>query len=214
MEIGEKLRRARQERELTQEELAHRIGVSRQTISSWENDRSYPDIGSIIALSDLYAISLDELLKGDSKMIHYLTESTDQVRSRQRFSRVVLTAAYLVIWTVVIGSFWLGGRMDAMGYSIVSFYLILPAAAVVLSFFIGREEVWAGSRWAMLLFFGVMNMLAPWATFSLANTGAFGQPHLPDPGSMLPGILCSALGIALGTAFRKLEERRRGENRD
>lgn len=208
MEIGEKLRRARQERALTQEELAHRLGVSRQTISSWENDRSYPDIGSIISLSDLYAISLDELLKEDSRMIHYLTESTDQVRSRQRFSRVVLTAAYLVIWTVVIAFFWLGGRQDAMGYSIVNFYLILPMATVVLSFFIGREESWAGSRWAMLLFFGAMYMLAPWATFSLANTAAFGRTHLPDLGSMLPGILCSAFGIALGTAFRRLEERR------
>lgn len=208
MKIGERLRQARQGRELTQEELAERIGVSRQTISSWENDRSYPDIGSVIALSELYGISLDELLKEDQKMIEHLKESTDQVRSRQHFSRVVVTAAYLVIWAALLGFFWMGGRVDAMGYSIVSFYLILPVVTAVLSFFIGRDEAWAGARWVMLLFFGVMYMLAPYATFAFANTGATGRVHLPELGAMLPGMLCSAAGMAVGAAARRLKERR------
>ena len=53
MEIGQKLREARQRRGLTQEELAERLRLSRQTISNWENERSYPDIMSLIALSDI-----------------------------------------------------------------------------------------------------------------------------------------------------------------
>ena len=54
MDLGTKLKQARQSRNVTQETLAERLGVSRQTISNWENNRSYPDIVSIIALSDLY----------------------------------------------------------------------------------------------------------------------------------------------------------------
>lgn len=62
--IGQKLRDARKNSGLTQESAAERLGVSRQTISNWENSRSYPDIGSVVKMSDLYSVSLDKLLKG------------------------------------------------------------------------------------------------------------------------------------------------------
>ena len=78
MEIGKKLKNARIEAGLTQEKAAEKINVSRQTISNWENEKSYPDIISVIALSDLYSVSLDELLKGDQKMAEHLEESTDR----------------------------------------------------------------------------------------------------------------------------------------
>ena len=65
MELGKQLKEARAGANLSQEELAKRIGVSRQTISNWENCRSYPDIGSLIKLSDLYGLSLDAMLKED-----------------------------------------------------------------------------------------------------------------------------------------------------
>ena len=84
MEIGQKLREARQRRGLTQEELAERLRLSRQTISNWENERSYPDIMSLIALSDLYGLSLDELVKEDRHMIDHLRESTDTVRQQHQ----------------------------------------------------------------------------------------------------------------------------------
>ena len=117
MEIGKKLREARSEKGMTQEALAERLGVSRQTISSWENNRSYPDIVSLIALSDIYSLSLDGLLKGDKKMMEHLEESTNTVKSRQRLSKIILVTAYLMIWTMSVLVFWLGGRSDAMGYS-------------------------------------------------------------------------------------------------
>ena len=70
MEIGQKLKNARTASGLTQELVAEKLGVSRQTISNWENEKSYPDIVSVIALSDLYSISLDDLLKGDQNMMN------------------------------------------------------------------------------------------------------------------------------------------------
>lgn len=83
MEIGKKLKNARIEAGLTQEKAAEKIDVSRQTISNWENEKSYPDIISVIALSDLYSVSLDELLKGDQKMAEHLEESTNVVKSNK-----------------------------------------------------------------------------------------------------------------------------------
>ena len=84
MKIGEKLRDARNQKGLTQEEVADEIHVSRQTISNWENNRSYPDIISVILLSDLYQMSLDVLLKGDKDMIEHLNESTNIVNSNKK----------------------------------------------------------------------------------------------------------------------------------
>ena len=146
MEIGKKLREARSEKGMTQEALAERLGVSRQTISSWENNRSYPDIVSLIALSDIYSLSLDGLLKGDKKMMEHLEESTNTVKSRQRLSKIILVTAYLMIWTMSVLVFWLGGRSDAMGYSILFFYLILLVSTLVISAFIGKDSGWENWR--------------------------------------------------------------------
>ena len=85
-------------------------------MSNWENSKCYPDIRSVIALSDLYEISLDELLKEDSQLMEYLEESTDVVKSRQKLSRLILILAYVAIWALVIMTFWLGGRTDAMDF--------------------------------------------------------------------------------------------------
>ena len=61
MEIGEKLKAARVTAQLTQEQVAEKIMVSRQTVSNWENGKSLPDIISVMNLSDLYGVTLDEL---------------------------------------------------------------------------------------------------------------------------------------------------------
>lgn len=84
MEIGKKLKAARLDAKLTQEQVAEYLFVSRQTISNWENEKSFPDIVSVVRLSDLYSISLDELLKGDTKMLEHLDESTDIVKSNKK----------------------------------------------------------------------------------------------------------------------------------
>lgn len=65
MNIGKQIRNYRQVYKFSQAELAEKIFVSRQTISNWENARSYPDIHSLLLLSVLFGISLDELVKGD-----------------------------------------------------------------------------------------------------------------------------------------------------
>lgn len=100
MNIGQQLKEARIASGLTQEIVAEKINVSRQTISNWENEKTYPDIFSIIQLSDIYSVSLDDLLKGDRKVIEHLEESTDIVKSNKKLIgaavlNIVLAAALI-----------------------------------------------------------------------------------------------------------------------
>lgn len=65
MEIGQRIKEYRTALGMTQEELADRLYITRQTVSNWENDRSYPDIHSLVMLSELFDVTLDTLVKGD-----------------------------------------------------------------------------------------------------------------------------------------------------
>lgn len=65
MELARQLRIKREEHGLSQDEVSKAIFVSRQTISNWENDKTYPDVQSLLLLSQLFGISIDELVKGD-----------------------------------------------------------------------------------------------------------------------------------------------------
>ena len=105
MEIGKKLKEARMKLNLTQEQVAEKLFVSRQTISNWENEKSYPDIISIIKLSDLYSVSLDELLKGDSKMIEHLDASTNIVQSNKKLIGAIITNILLFLILLVLAGF-------------------------------------------------------------------------------------------------------------
>lgn len=75
MTLGENLKQARTDHQLTQQAVAERVNVSRQTISSWETEKSYPDIDSLVTLSNLYGLSLDILIKEDTGMLDYLRKS-------------------------------------------------------------------------------------------------------------------------------------------
>lgn len=104
MEIGRKLKEARIQCALTQEKVAEELQVSRQTISNWENEKSYPDILSVIKLSDLYKISLDELLKGDMNLIKHLEESTNVVTSNKKlFILIAFNVAMLLLFILFNG---------------------------------------------------------------------------------------------------------------
>ena len=65
MELGKQIKRYRMEANLSQEELADKVFISRQTISNWENDKNYPDIKSLVLMSEVFHVSLDILIKGD-----------------------------------------------------------------------------------------------------------------------------------------------------
>ena len=63
MEIGNKINQLRKLSGMTQEQLAEKLNVSRQTISKWESDSTSPDLESIVKISRIFHVSLDDLLK-------------------------------------------------------------------------------------------------------------------------------------------------------
>ncbi|MDN3177444.1 helix-turn-helix domain-containing protein, partial [Enterococcus faecalis] len=69
MEIGEKIKIARNNRGFTQEELVNQLNVSRTAVSDWENGRNYPDSKTLIQISDTLNRSIDKLLKDDLEFI-------------------------------------------------------------------------------------------------------------------------------------------------
>lgn len=69
MELQNQIKKYRTMRKLSQEELAEKVFVTRQTVSNWENGKSYPDIHSLLLLSSLFEVSLDELIKGDIELM-------------------------------------------------------------------------------------------------------------------------------------------------
>lgn len=128
MEIGKKLKNARIEAGLIQEKAAEKIDVSRQTISNWENEKSYPDIISVIALSDLYSVSLDELLKGDQKMAEHLEESTNVVKSNKKLTGAILLNIILMILLIALNMLLPEGTY----YLVIVFCVVIMSSSVLL----------------------------------------------------------------------------------
>ncbi|MGO3652701.1 helix-turn-helix domain-containing protein [Vagococcus sp.] len=101
MEIGEKIKTLRQEKKLTQKELAEKLNVSGQAISNWERGKGYPDISNIIQLSDLFNVSLDTLIKEDIDFKKNLLEEKAERRVNLVLSSIVfIIFLFILIWTL------------------------------------------------------------------------------------------------------------------
>ena len=213
-DIGSKIKAARLEKKLTQEQVAEILGVSRQTISNWENEKSYPDI--IIKMSDCYEVSLDYLLKGEQKMktyYDYLEESTNVVKSNTNRNKIITILSYLLIWAVAMIVFWFfTSGSDAMGYSLMFLWIILPVTTFVVSIVIGKNDFWEKGKWAFTLFFGVMYMLAEYGTFKMANNIAFDKLNAPDWGMIVVGAIISAIGMLIGSLFNKKRNKQKKQD--
>lgn len=68
MNFGEQIKERRQELDLTQAEVAEKLFVTRQAVSNWEHDKTYPDLNMLVKISNVYQISLDSLLRGGPKV--------------------------------------------------------------------------------------------------------------------------------------------------
>lgn len=95
MKVAEMIRKTRTESGLTQEEYGAKFGVTRQTVSSWENDRSLPDLQMLIDICNTYRVSLDKLLNDDKAFV-------DRIDYYSRFKRIIKRAAVPVLIILVI----------------------------------------------------------------------------------------------------------------
>ncbi|WP_072371859.1 helix-turn-helix domain-containing protein [Thermophilibacter mediterraneus] len=102
MEVGGRIRELRAAHGMSQDDLAARVYVSRQTISSWENGKTYPDVQSLLLLSEIFGASVDSLIKGD---VETMNETIDRdIETMKRLSYVMLGFLLLMIAALI----WVG----------------------------------------------------------------------------------------------------------
>ena len=107
MELGKQIKMHRQEAHLSQEELANRVYVSRQTISNWENDKSYPDVTSLVLLSEIFQISLDNLIKGDIEVMKDVIQK-EEIEKMNRYGKSYTIMLIATAVSAVPLFMWLG----------------------------------------------------------------------------------------------------------
>ena len=96
MTIGERLYNLRKEKNLSQEELANELDVSRQSVSKWETNQSTPDFDKIVALSEYFGITTDELLTGKKDIVE-----AKEIDTKSKYARNLAVAIGLYIFSVV-----------------------------------------------------------------------------------------------------------------
>lgn len=122
MDIGLQIRKYREQQKISQEELALKIFVSRQTISNWETNKSCPDVKSLIALSNIFNVSLDNFVKEDIK------EMRDTVEKATIKKFHVISFIFLVEFIILAISAYPLFRLD--GYIGLIIWLCLFAIAL------------------------------------------------------------------------------------
>lgn len=90
MELPKQLKAQRERLGMSQEDVAHAIYVSRQTMSSWENGKTYPDVHSLLLLSDLFGVSIDDLVKGDVNTMRTMVSKDAVLMERMAVGSVAL----------------------------------------------------------------------------------------------------------------------------
>ena len=98
IDIGSKIKTLRLSKSMTQEQLAKALHVSAQAVSKWENGKSYPDIHSLLLLSALFDVSLDQLIKGDLETMKQEVNAADvKAMNRDAIIYTVLLAATIIL---------------------------------------------------------------------------------------------------------------------
>ena len=101
MKIGESIKAIREREGMSQEEFAKLYSVTRQTISNWENEKSYPDLQTLVDISDKFDISLDVLLRDDKEMV-------EKVKKDQKFSKKIkVLMCVLLLFIIIVPGIWI-----------------------------------------------------------------------------------------------------------
>lgn len=210
MEIESKLKNARNENGITQEHAAELLGVSRQTISNWENNKSYPDIISVIKMSDFYSVSLDHLLKEDNTMNQnyqeFLEESTNTVKAKKNLSKTIILSTYFVVWIVSMILFW--NVIDVMSdeLDVILKWIILPVLLLVITVIVAKNDYFGKGKWLCIVGAAISYLTVPYTRFIYMQeeeTATF-TFKFPNITYMVVGIVISMCGLGLGILWNHM----------
>ena len=132
MELGKQIKKYRSELSLSQDALAEKVYVSRQTISNWENDKSYPDVNSLVLLSEVFDTSIDNLIKGDVEVMKEQVRSEDR-KEFEKLSRVFATLFFaMMITPIPLEKF--------LGFVGIAIWVVLAVATFYVAFKVEKKK--------------------------------------------------------------------------
>lgn len=120
MELGKQIKRYRTKAGLSQEDLADKVYVSRQTISNWENDKSYPDVKSLMLLSEIFEISIDNLIKGDLDKMKREIDTQEYAQFQKDSIIFTIMLAGLILLPIPLVAF-----LQGLGVAIVIVWVVV-----------------------------------------------------------------------------------------
>ncbi len=129
MEFGETIKNIRQENNMTQAQFAIKLNVTRQAVSNWENNKNLPDIGMLILISDVFHVSLDQLIKGEDNMTNMtekvINDGSENKRARYNMVTIAIGAGLLFLGMLLITIKGLSVEyIDAEGVLHENFFLL------------------------------------------------------------------------------------------
>ena len=168
--LGESLYHFRKKANLSQEDLAEKLGVSRQSISKWECGESLPDTENLIALSKLYGISLDELVYHTTKTSHIIlqeeveeeeTASNNVIHFLRKFPYPILIFIAFLLWGFIWDGWivaWTLFLTTPIYYSIIQClrtnslkHFNYPVLITFIYLFLGMQRGWWHPHWILFL---------------------------------------------------------------
>lgn len=130
MNFGKQIKKVRTDNKLTQEQLAQKLMVSRQAVSSWENDRNLPDLEMVVLIAKLFDISLDQLILGDEQMTNKLVKDASEVRKAKL---MVISISLLLIGGICfLSSAFTESRIDSNGMLHEPYFFLIPLGYLFL----------------------------------------------------------------------------------
>ncbi|WP_201308266.1 helix-turn-helix domain-containing protein [Companilactobacillus farciminis] len=123
MDFGAQMKKLRTSRELTQEQVAQKLNVSRQTISSWENNRNLPDLEMVVLIARIFNISLDNLILGDPTMTNKLVKDGSEMKRAKWNLYFSLSMIFAGIISFLLFRL-IGSTVDSNGYLQEPFFLV------------------------------------------------------------------------------------------
>ncbi len=209
MNIGLKIKSARIKANLTQEDFAEKLCTTRQTVSSWENNHSCPDITSLVKMSDIFDISLDDFIKNDKEIINRLDDGTNLLKYKSRLKKLIEISALLIVWSLCLLTIYLNRYAESILHESAILYYILPVTFFTLSISIGSDKTWSKFKLNMPFLFGFVHYLVFTFNYSITASIDIDTLHfiLRSVNAGLSNFLLilgiSYLGLLVGYLFTK-----------
>ncbi len=197
MNFSEQLKKIRKDRNLTQQEMADKLGISRQAISNWENDKNLPDIEMLIIMAQTFDVTLDELILGDHRNNNMteklIKDSSDNARLRMNLLGIKMGASLMALsFVVLLMGFFVPYSLE--GY-IGGAFIVMMVCGVITFLSIGLKNISdtfrrnTHKRTSKVTIAGV----------SLGTLGVliYGLSLLSEIFNSYIGFICIALGIIL-----------------